>query len=139
MLLHVSDSKYAWNGRSAAAIGGVWWKRPRPQRTQGGFRQYGENDVETLAFIRRVQGLGFKLSEIRNLLELRRNRLQPCAPVRRRLEEKLVDVQRKLSDLHKLARELRMALHSCKKEMRKRAAHCPILRETKPRKPERET
>ena len=112
---------------------------PRPQRTQGGFRQYGENDVETLAFIRRVQGLGFKLSEIRNLLELRRNRLQPCAPVRRRLEEKLVEVQRKLSDLHKLARELRMALHSCKKEMRKRSAHCPILRETKPRKSERDT
>ena len=37
---------------------------PRPSRTQGGFRQYGENDVETLAFIRRVQGLGFKFSEI---------------------------------------------------------------------------
>ncbi len=34
---------------------------PRPPRTQGGFRQYAESDVETLAFIRRVQGLGFKL------------------------------------------------------------------------------
>jgi len=65
---------------------------PRPPRTRGGFRQYAESDVETLAFIRRVQGLGFKLSEIRALLRLRGNRLQPCAPVRRRLEEKLVDV-----------------------------------------------
>ncbi len=36
---------------------------PRPPRTQGGFRRYAENDVETLVFIRRVQGLGFKLSE----------------------------------------------------------------------------
>ena len=35
-----------------------------PPRTPGGFRQYGEADLETLAFIRRVQGLGFKLSEI---------------------------------------------------------------------------
>jgi DNA-binding transcriptional MerR regulator len=35
---------------------------PRAPRTQGAFRQYGENEVETLAFIRRVQGLGFKLS-----------------------------------------------------------------------------
>jgi MerR family copper efflux transcriptional regulator len=25
---------------------------PRPARTQGGFRRYGEGDVETLAFIR---------------------------------------------------------------------------------------
>jgi MerR family copper efflux transcriptional regulator len=109
---------------------------PRPPRTQGGFRQYGENDVETLAFIRRVQGLGFKLSEIRSLLSLRGTRLQPCAPVRRRLEEKLADVQQKVSDLQKLEHELSLALRSCNKEMRKRPAHCPILGATDKRKPE---
>jgi len=109
---------------------------PRPPRTQGGFRQYGENDVETLAFIRRVQGLGFKLSEIRGLLRLRGNRLQPCAPVRRRLQEKLGDVQRKLRDLHKLEDELRLALRSCNRELRKRSDHCPILRETNNSRPE---
>jgi MerR family copper efflux transcriptional regulator len=108
----------------------------RPPRTQGGFRRYGENDVETLTFIRRVQGLGFKLSEIRGLLNLRGSRLQPCAPVRRRLEEKLVDVQQKLADLQKLEHELRLALRSCNKELRKRTAHCPILRETNKLKPE---
>jgi len=50
-------------------------------------------------------------------LRLRGNRLQPCAPVRRRLEEKLSDVQRKLTDLHKLEHELRLlyavATESC--------------------------
>ena len=106
---------------------------PRPPRTQGGFRQYAETDVETLAFIRRVQGLGFKLNEIRGLLNLRGNRLQPCAPVRRRLEEKLADVRRKLADLRKLEHELRLALRGCNKELRKRSAHCPILRERSPR------
>ena len=111
---------------------------PRPPRTQGGFRQYAESDVETLAFIRRVQGLGFKLSEIRGFLNLRANRLQPCAPVRRRLEEKLSDVRHKLANLHKLEHELRSALRSCNREMRKRSAHCPILRETRARKPENE-
>ena len=109
---------------------------PRPPRTQGGFRQYGENDVETLAFIRRVQGLGFKLSEIRSLLNLRGSRLQPCAPVRRRLKQKLVDVQRKLADLQKLEHELRLALRTCNKELRKRSAHCPILRHANNSKPE---
>jgi DNA-binding transcriptional MerR regulator len=106
---------------------------PRPPRTQGGFRQYAENDVETLAFIRRVQSLGFKLSEIRSLLNLRGTRVQPCAPVRRRLHAKLVDVQRKLADLHKLERELRLALRRCDHELRKGSAHCPILRETNKR------
>ena len=109
---------------------------PRAPRTRGGFRRYDETDVETLAFIRRVQGLGFKLSEIRGLLSLRGNRLQPCAPVRRRLEEKLADVRRKLADLQKLERELRVALRSCDKELRKRSAHCPILKETKESKPD---
>src|ERR1700737_4122368 len=91
---------------------------PQPPRTQGGFRQYGESDVETLAFIRRVQGLGFKLSEIRGLLNLRGNRLQPCAPVRRRLEEKLTDVRRKLADLQALALELRLGLRNGNTELR---------------------
>lgn len=109
---------------------------PRAARTQGGFRQYGENDLETLAFIRRVQGLGFKLSEIRGLLRVRGSRLQPCAPVRRRLQEKLDDVQKKRAALHKLEHELRVALRSCDKELRRRTAHCPILRDVTPRKPE---
>lgn len=108
---------------------------PRPARTEGGFRRYGDNDVETLAFVRRVQGLGFKLSEIRGLLRLRGDRLQPCAPVRRRLQEKLADVERKLGDLRRLEHELRLALDSCNKELRKRDAHCPILRDKNPRKP----
>jgi DNA-binding transcriptional MerR regulator len=105
----------------------------RAPRTEGGFRRYGDNDVETLAFVRRVHGLGFKLSEIRGLLRLRGNSLQPCAPVQRRLQEKLADVQRKLCDLHKLEHELRLALRSCKKELRSRDAHCPILRDRNPR------
>ena len=82
---------------------------PQAPRTDGGFRQYGESDVERLTFIRRVQGLGFTLNEIRGLLSLRAKQLQPCAPVKRRLEDKLADVQRKLHDLHKLEHELLLA------------------------------
>ncbi len=111
---------------------------PRPPRSPGGFRQYGESDVETLSFIRRVQNLGFTLKEIRDLLELRRRRLQPCAPVSRRLETKLSDVQRKISDLQKLEHELHVALGRCKKEMRKRSVHCPILNAADERKSESE-
>jgi DNA-binding transcriptional MerR regulator len=102
---------------------------PRAARTQGGFRQYGERDLETLGFIRRVQSLGFKLSEIRGLVNLRGSRMQPCAPVRRRLQAKLADVREKLAILQRLESELRSALRSCDKELRKQDAHCPILRD----------
>lgn len=101
---------------------------PRPARTEGGFRKYGETDVETLAFIRRVQGLGFTLKEIRDLLKLRESGLQPCAPVRRRLQEKLANVRRKVIDLHKLEDELELALRACDRELRKREARCPIFK-----------
>ena len=104
---------------------------PAPPRTPGGFRRYGEDDVETLTFIRRAQGLGFKLGEIRGLLKLRGNRFHPCAPVRRRLEEKLADVRGKISNLRKLEHELDLALRSCNRELRKRETDCPILRQRK--------
>jgi DNA-binding transcriptional MerR regulator len=105
---------------------------PSPSRTPGGFRQYGEKDVETLEFIRSAQGLGFTLREIHELLELRDNRLQPCAPVRRQLEQKLSQVRQKLADMKKLEHGLRLALRKCNDQIRKRSSHCPLLtRKTK--------
>ena len=107
---------------------------PRPPRSMGGFREYGETDIETLAFIRRIQALGFKLTEVRNLLDLRQTRRRPCAPVQRRLEVKLADVREKISHLRRLERELQVALRRCDNELRKRSPHCPILANGNPRK-----
>src|SRR5258708_29684916 len=44
----------------------------------------------------------------------------------------LPQVRRKLNDLHKLEHELRTALCSCKKELHKRSARCPLLRDPPP-------
>ena len=100
---------------------------PRPSRTAGGFRQYADSDLETPRFIRQTQGLGFTLKEVRDLLALRGNRLQPCAPVCLRLQKKLLQVRRKLSDLQTLQLELRTSLRACKKELHRRNARCPLL------------
>jgi len=107
---------------------------PAVPRTQGGFRRYGENDFETLAFIRRLQTLGFRLSEIRAFLKLKSNRSQPCGPVRRHLAEKLADVRRRIDDLHRLERELRVSLRACDRQLRQQPAHCPILQGRAPRR-----
>ncbi len=111
---------------------------PRPPRSAGGFREFADTDVQTLGFIRQVQGLGFTLKEVRELLELRRRRLQPCGPVRRRLEQKLVHVHRKLEDLEKLEHDLRAALRACDKKLRKRSARCPLLAGAGAQKPRNE-
>src|ERR1039458_6859940 len=44
----------------------------------------------------------------------------------------LPQVRRKLNDLRKLEHELRTALCSCKKELYKRFARCPLLRDPTP-------
>jgi MerR family copper efflux transcriptional regulator len=80
---------------------------PIPPRTAGGFRQYNQRDLETLAFIVRLRRLGYTLNETRELLNLRRDALRPSASVRRRLQEKLVEVRLKIADLQKLQGELR--------------------------------
>jgi len=40
----------------------------RPPRSEGGFRLFSPEDVETIEFIRHAQQLGFSLQEIRELL-----------------------------------------------------------------------
>jgi len=42
-----------------------------PPRTESGYRQYPEDVVARIRFIRRAKELGFKLSEISELLSLR--------------------------------------------------------------------
>lgn len=111
---------------------------PRASRSAGGFREFADDDVETLGFIRRVQRLGFTLKEVRELLQLRQRRLQPCAPVRRRLEQKLRDVQVKLEDLRRLEHDLRAALHACDKKVRRHSARCPLLAGASALKPRNE-
>lgn len=102
----------------------------RPPRTAGGYRQYGEDDLEALGFIQRVQGLGFSLREIRGLLRLRHSQRQLCAPVCRRLEQKLAEIGEKLTDLRRLQHELQMTLRGCKRQLRRRDPSCPVLRGT---------
>jgi DNA-binding transcriptional MerR regulator len=109
---------------------------PLAPRTPGGFRQYGDGDVEILLFIRRAQGLGFTLDEIRELLGMRQGELRACSAVRARLKQKLACVRAKLTDLENLERELHSALRSCDGELRKRSARCPFFRAGKSREGE---
>lgn len=105
-----------------------------PPRSAGGFRLYEPPAVETLRFIRRVQHLGFTLTEVRDLLALRARPLQPCAPVRHRLVRKITSIRGKLNELRKLEAELRAALRKCNSETPK-SSGCPILRSSNGTRP----
>ena len=89
------------------------------------------DDVVRLGFIRQMQGLGFSLTEIRQLLELREHHLDACLEVRDLLKTKLEKVQSKVRELEQLERELALDLRKCNRELKHRQGHtpkkCPIL------------
>ena len=51
---------------------------PRIARTDAGYRQYGDNEVHTLRFIRRARDLGFSTAQIGALLKLGRTGAAPA-------------------------------------------------------------
>jgi MerR family copper efflux transcriptional regulator len=92
-------------------------------RSSAGYRMYSPDDVRTVRFIKRAQGLGFSLREVWELLSLRDSR-RPCAEVRAAAEAKLTDVEAKLEQLADVRRALRTLVRTCGKGQRR---SCPIL------------
>ena len=71
----------------------------RPPRTEGGFRLFGANDIETLKFVRKAPELGFSLSEIRELLIPRSDHAPACSHVKELMDQKLTAVEQNITEL----------------------------------------
>ena len=52
-----------------------------PLRSDAGYRRYSETAIDELRFIKKGQGLGFSLEEIREILSISRAGEAPCAHV----------------------------------------------------------
>ena len=79
-------------------------------RTDGGFRTYGRDPVQRLAFIRQAQRIGLQLREIRDLLAVRgTSGKQHCERVRSVLVARLGDVETQMTELRTFQRTLRTA------------------------------
>ena len=105
---------------------------PEPPRTLSGYRQYPIDAVERLRFIRRAQGLGFALSEISELLNLRVDEVAACGPVEAQAREKLEQVAGKIEELRRLETALKRLVRAC--EAREPTSDCPILEELEERR-----
>src|SRR6266849_5257501 len=105
----------------------------RSPRSEGGFRLFGSDDIQTLKFIPKAQELGFSLSEIRELLILRAEHVPACSHVKELLDQKLVAVEQKIKELQNLEHSLKIALRKCKQGLKTTVpgheARCPVLEE----------
>jgi MerR family copper efflux transcriptional regulator len=82
-----------------------------PPRRASGYRQYSEQVVTRLRFIKRAQQLGFSLKEITELLQLRVDAQTSCEEVKLRTEAKLAEVEGKLVELQRMRHAL-LQVHS---------------------------
>lgn len=96
-----------------------------PRRTPSGYRQYADDAVRKLRFIKRAQELGFALAEIQELLALRVRPGDACAAVRRKTREKAELVEQKIRDLQRIERTLERLAKAC--AQRRPTDECPIL------------
>lgn len=86
---------------------------PPPDRTPAGYREYGEEDLRRLRFILRAKELGFTLSEVGELLELRVAPGRTAADVRTRALRKIEDTRARVRDLRRILRALEALVSTC--------------------------
>jgi DNA-binding transcriptional MerR regulator len=103
---------------------------PPASRSTGRFRLYTNEAIDRLLFVRRMQGLGFSLQEIKELMGVRSDRAHACSAVRKFLKTKLADVAERMRELQQLETELKADLRKCNralKQQRGKTCTCPVL------------
>ena len=101
-----------------------------PPRTEAGYRQYPENTASRVRFIRHAKELGFTLTEIKELLNLRLDPTTTCEDVRQVAEEKLRNVRAKIQSLQAIEMALGELIGAC--AVGGPDGECPILEALEP-------
>jgi len=93
---------------------------------ESGYRLYSKEVIQTIRFIKHSQELGFKLDEIKELLNLRAPTKNRCNNVRIRAQLKLSDIDEKLEVLSRIKKSLNKLIKDC--EDNKTSQSCPIIK-----------
>jgi len=86
---------------------------PVPIRSGNGYRNYSEDHIKRLRFIRRCRELGFSIEEIRALIRLVDSHDYTCNDVRMIAMEHIADIRRKIADLKNLEKTLSQISAQC--------------------------
>lgn len=94
-----------------------------PRRAYGSVRRYGGDILERIQFIKRAQGLGFTLSEIKTLflLDAKRDRHR----AHRLAQSKIIEIEQRLKDMSVMSSALQKLVTAC--EAGDTELPCPIV------------
>ncbi|QSB47730.1 Hg(II)-responsive transcriptional regulator [Parageobacillus toebii] len=94
-------------------------------RTDSGYRMYSEETVKRIGFIKRMQELGFSLSEIHKLLGVVDKDEVRCADMYKFISQKIGEVQQRIKDLKRVENMLNQLKERCPNE--EELHECPII------------
>jgi MerR family gold-responsive transcriptional activator of gol and ges genes len=83
------------------------------RRLDNSYRDYSEDDVRRLKFIRRARSLGFSLKQIGTLLQLRDNQNRACREVLSMAQDHLRELDGKVVLLREMADTLKTLADAC--------------------------
>ncbi len=75
---------------------------PPAERTPGGYRDYNDDAIDRLDFIRRGRAAGLTLKQVREVIDIRDTGTAPCAHVQELLNVRLTELDRQIADLQAL-------------------------------------
>jgi DNA-binding transcriptional MerR regulator len=103
---------------------------PDPERRPSGYREYTDDDVERLGFIRTAQRLGLSLSEISEILGFRERGERPCDYVLGVLDRQVADLDRRMAEMAQLRQELITLKGRADRLPRDDACYCSVIEHT---------
>jgi DNA-binding transcriptional MerR regulator len=80
---------------------------PAPARRPSGYRDYDEDALARLRFVKAAQAAGLTLAEIRQVAAVRAHHGRPCRHVTALLEDHAADLDRRIAELTALREEVR--------------------------------
>ena len=84
-----------------------------PDRTNSGYRSYDREALLRLRFILSAKALGFTLSEVRELIDLRVDPVTTPGEIRTRARQKITATKAKIADLRRLLGGLQRLVAEC--------------------------
>jgi MerR family copper efflux transcriptional regulator len=99
----------------------------KPSRTESGYRVYGPEILERLAFIKRAQALGFSLDEVRRVIEDARTGQSPCDEVKEIVSRRLEELDGRMREMRRYRRELAETLDEWNKVGRAPGHICGLI------------
>ena len=98
------------------------------RRTASGYRVYDRESAARLLFIKRAQGFGFSLEEIRDLLAMKPENPQSCNRVMNMLDEKIDELAERIREMRRFHRQLARYRKHCGEALVE-GESCPVILE----------